>query len=94
MSLIPEVLVTPTLTSEQLHLLQESQGNPVPVVDAASQKLYFIISAEQLETVRAVMECGEFQPAELYPLIAKSAAAAGWDLPDMDEYDNYDEHRR
>jgi hypothetical protein len=37
---------------------------------------------------------GEFQPNELYPLIAKTAGAAGWNSPEMDDYDNYDEHKR
>jgi hypothetical protein len=82
------------LTAEQLQSVQLGRGSPVPVIDTASQKLYFIISAEQLETVRAVIEDSDFQPAELYPLIAKTAAAAGWDAPEMAEYDNYDEHQR
>ena len=82
------------LTAEQLQSVQLGQGSPVPVIDTASQKLYFIISAEQLETVRAVIEDGDFQPAELYPLITKTAGAAGWDSPEMAEYDNYDEHQR
>jgi hypothetical protein len=30
----------------------------------------------------------------MYPLIAKAAAAAGWDDPIMDAYDNYDENRK
>lgn len=81
-------------TSEQLLSVQDGHGSPVPIIDAASQKLYFIISAEQLETVRAMIADGDFQPAELYPLTAKTAAAAGWDSPEMDEYDNYDEHQR
>ena len=30
-------------------------------------------------------------PRELYPLIAHTAADAGWDDPLMDDYDRYDE---
>src|SRR5262245_27605603 len=82
------------LTAEQLESVQNGQGLPVPVMDTASQKLYFIITAEQMETVRAVIEDQEFRPAEFYPLIAKTAGAAGWNSPEMDEYDNYDEHKR
>lgn len=33
---------------------------------------------------------GEFDPRELYPLIAKTAAAAGWDDPTMDVYNHYE----
>lgn len=82
------------LTSEQSQSLHAGQGDPLPVIDEATQKLYYIISAEQLAAVRGFLEDGEFKPAELYPLISKTASAAGWDSPDMDEYDNYDEHRR
>jgi hypothetical protein len=82
------------LTSEQSQSLHASQGDPVPVIDQASQKLYFIISAEQLAAVRGIMEDGDFAPQELYPLIAKTAATAGWKSSEMDEYDNYDEHQR
>ena len=32
-------------------------------------------------------------PRELYPLIARTAADAGWDDPLMDDYDRYDELR-
>lgn len=35
-----------------------------------------------------------FDPREMYPLIFKAAAAAGWEDPLMDEYDRYDEIRR
>ena len=38
-------------------------------------------------------EQDEFDPREMYPLIAKTAAEAGWADPIMDEYDHYDEHR-
>jgi hypothetical protein len=34
-----------------------------------------------------------FQPRELYPLIAKTAAEAGWSDPAMDAYGHYDEQR-
>ena len=30
-------------------------------------------------------------PRELYPLIARTAAEAGWNDPLMDDYDRYDE---
>jgi hypothetical protein len=82
------------LTAEQSQSLHAGQGDPLPVVDETTQKVYYIISAEQLAAVRGIVEDADFKPAELYPLTAKTAAAAGWDSPDMDEYDNYDEHRR
>ena len=32
-----------------------------------------------------------FEPRELYPLISKTAAEAGWADPQKDDYDRYDE---
>jgi hypothetical protein len=43
---------------------------------------------------QAIAEDDEFHPRELDPLTAKSAAAAGWDDPEMDAYNDYDAHKR
>jgi hypothetical protein len=36
----------------------------------------------------------EHDPRRLYPLIAKTAGAAGWDDPVMDDYNDYDAHKK
>ena len=68
-------------------------GQPVKIIDDVTMQVYYMISSEQFEAVLAQLAKGEFQPQELYPLIAKTAAEAGWADPAMDVYDNYDEHR-
>jgi hypothetical protein len=57
------------------------------------KKLYYLISADQFEKVRAQLIEEDFDPREMYPLISKTAAEAGWNDPEMDAYDRYDEHR-
>jgi hypothetical protein len=84
--------MTPTVTDQMRQALDAEHGGPVRIVDEQTQREYYIISAEQFETVQAVFAAGEFSPRELYPLISKTAAAAGWDDPAMNAYDNYDEH--
>lgn len=37
---------------------------------------------------------GDFDPQELYQLSQEALAAAGWNDPSMDVYDNYDENYR
>ena len=64
------------------------------IVDPQTNTVYYLIAAEQIETFRAMVDTDEFQPRDLYPLVSKTAAAAGWDDPRMVEYDSYDEHRR
>ena len=81
------------LSEQQRMALLASPGNPLPVVDTETKDLYYLISATAFEKVRALLSLDEFSPAELYPLIAKTAAAAGWDDPAMDVYDEYDKHR-
>jgi hypothetical protein len=36
----------------------------------------------------------EMSHDELRILLARSSKENGWDEPDMEEYDNYDEHRK
>ena len=47
------------------------------LVDEQTSQVYYVISAEMFETVRALLADEEFEPREMYPLIAKAAAAAG-----------------
>lgn len=85
--------MTPQVTEQIRQALEAQRGEPVRIVDEQTRRVYYVISAEQFEAVRAVLTDEEFQPRELYPLIAKTAEEAGWDSPAMDAYDAYDEHR-
>jgi hypothetical protein len=82
-----------TLSETQRQVLEAESGRPVPVVDEQTQRVYYLISAEQFEQIRALLPDEEFNPRELYPQIAKTAGAAGWNDPLMDAYDHYDEAR-
>lgn len=82
-----------TLTESQRQAIETLGGEPVQLLDQQSQKVYYLISAEQFEQVRGLLRPDPFAPRELYPLIAKAAAAAGWADPQMDDYDRYDELR-
>ena len=85
--------MTPVITDQMRQALDAERGQPVKVIDEKSTQVYYVISAEQFEAVRALFPEGEFSPRELYPLISKTAAEAGWTNPDMDVYDNYDDQR-
>lgn len=78
-------------TDEQRRALQSQPGIPVPVRDERTGRLYYIISSEQYELVKALLGDESFNPRELYPLISKTAGAAGWNDPAMDAYDHYDD---
>ena len=85
--------MTPRLTDDQRHAIEEHGGAPVYVVDAASNASYVLIRAEQYEQVRPLFEDEEGHPRELYPHVEQSFRKAGWDDPAMEVYDDYDAHR-
>jgi len=74
--------------------VQAQAGRPVAIVDDQTQQIYYLISAEQFEQVRMLFSDEPFDSRDLYPLIARTAAEAGWCHPGMDDYDRYDEHRQ
>jgi hypothetical protein len=86
--------MTPELTDEQRQAIEEHGGEPVYVVDAQTNASYVLIRAEQYRILTALFADIEFDPRELYPLSARSAAAAGWDDPDMDVYNEYDAQKK
>ncbi|MEI8019308.1 MAG: hypothetical protein WCH39_13975 [Schlesneria sp.] len=70
-----------------------TSGEPVRVIDERTRQIYYLISAEQFERLSSLLAEEEFRPQEMSPLISKTAAAAGWADPMMDDYDRYDERR-
>lgn len=84
----------PVLTEQIRQALDAERGQPVKIVDEQTSRVYYVITAEQFETVRALFAEGDFDPLEIYPLISKTAGDVGWNDPAMDVYDNYDEHSK
>jgi hypothetical protein len=84
-----------TRLSDDLRLAIEKEGGrPVHILDADTNAHYVLMRAEQYEKLSALFAEGEeFDPREVYPLMAKSAAAAGWDDPELDAYNDYDAHK-
>jgi hypothetical protein len=86
--------MTTSLPDELRQALQQDGGSPVHLVDTETNVSYVIMRAEQYERVKLLFEGQAFDPREFYPLAARSAAAAGWDDPEMDVYNDYDAHRK
>ncbi|MCE9556885.1 MAG: hypothetical protein K8T91_26355 [Planctomycetes bacterium] len=85
--------MTPNLSDQQRAALKAEGGSPISVLDEQTSRVYYLVSEDQYARIRGMLTADEFDPREAYPLIAKTAGAAGWDDPIMDEYNNYDEHR-
>jgi len=86
--------MTTKLPDDLRQAIEQEGGSPVHLVDAATNLHYVLMRAEQYENLSAQFAEGEFDARELYPLMAKSAASAGWDDPDLDAYNDYDAHKK
>src|SRR5437868_100919 len=83
-------IMTLTLTPEQQQALTAEPNQPLQLVDDKGTGKWYVISEQQYKAVQPLIEEDKFDPREFYPLIAKTAAAAGWADPMMDVYDNYE----
>jgi hypothetical protein len=81
------------LTEDQRRALREGEGSPPVVVDPETQVSYVLVRKDLYDRLHGLLE--EDWPAEerLW-LLAESGRRAGWDEPEMDAYDHYDESRK
>ncbi len=87
--------MTTRLPDDLRQAIEKEGGNPVHLVDSTTQVKYVLMRADQYANLSALLaQQDTFDPRELYFLTAKSAAAAGWDDPDLDAYNDYDAHKK
>jgi hypothetical protein len=85
--------MTPKLTDDQRQAIKEHGDAPVHVLDAHTNEEFVIIRANLYEKVKPLLEEGDLDPREAYPLIDQ-VMKEDWDDPAMDIYNDYDAHRR
>ena len=78
------------LTSEQRQDLEQHGNHPVPVVDPVTNAVYFLVPGDLFERLKALFDDEPFDIRETY---AAQSAAAGWDDPEMDVYNDYDANK-
>ena len=81
------------LTEAQRQIVQSGSGFPVEMIDEQTKQVYYLITSSQFERLQSLLADEPHDPRELYPLISRTAAEAGWNDPLMDDYDRYDELR-
>jgi hypothetical protein len=81
------------LTQEQRQQLRQANGGEVRLRDSEAGREYVVIPAELYDRLKSVLyDDNDWTPEEQLRLLAESGKRAGWDDPDMDVYDNYDEN--
>jgi hypothetical protein len=79
-----------TLSEEQRRLVKETPDSPIRLVDHDTSREYVLLRAEDFDRLAGE----DYRLTDTYEAQFRSAFAAGWDDPVMDEYDNYDENYR
>jgi hypothetical protein len=81
------------LTQEQR---QAIAGTESPVVlDPESKQSYVLVRKEVFDRIKGLIrDDSDWTADEQMRLLAESGKRAGWDAPEMDVYDNYDENRK
>jgi hypothetical protein len=83
---------TPTrLTLEQSQALAGQCRAPLRMIDPQSNRAYVLLPAELYEHLKALLE-DDYHLSDTYAAQLKSAWRAGWDDPQMGDYDHYDEN--
>jgi hypothetical protein len=81
------------LTQQQRHAVA---GAVSPVlVDPETKQSYVLVRKEVFDRIQSLLyEDSEWTSDEQLRLLGESGTRAGWDAPEMDVYDNYDENRK
>jgi hypothetical protein len=82
-----------SLSLEQRQALADHPGEPVELFDEVSHARYVLVPAEHFERIKALLTNEEFDVRESYVAQSDALAAAGWDDPELDAYNDYDTHR-
>lgn len=80
------------LPSELQDMVEQSGDTPLRVVDPRTQRVYVIIADEQFDRLRSLLDMGPLSLDQQRVALHDAGQRAGWDDPEMDAYDHYDDH--
>jgi len=86
--------MTIELTEAQSKALEQAGSAPPSVTDPRTQKTYVLISTETFDQIRALVPQDDYTLTDTYRAQIDAAMRAGWNDPVMDDYNNYDAHRK
>jgi hypothetical protein len=83
--------MTAKLPEELRNVVVACLGQPLELIDEQAHRAYVLVPADEFHRLKAITED---TPGDAYAAQIESAMQAGWDDPRMDEYNDYDSHRR
>ncbi|MEX0676489.1 MAG: hypothetical protein WD063_05405 [Pirellulales bacterium] len=81
--------MAPKLTDEQRTALNQQGGQPVQVVDPSTQAIFYLVSDDQFNQVRSLLEPEPFDIRETYAAQDRALRSV-WDDPALDVYNEPD----
>ena len=73
------------LSDKQIQILQLEQSSPPTVVNPQTNEEFVLVRREIFERLRSLLD-KDFSAADAFRAQLESAAAAGWDDPALDVY--------
>jgi hypothetical protein len=86
--------MTVKLSDDLAEALAENSGIPVRAIHPTTNKVYFLVSEESYDRLKPLFEEEPLSLSEQLKLIEQAGKRAGWDDPEMDAYDRYDQHQK
>ncbi|SFH57650.1 hypothetical protein [Planctomicrobium piriforme] len=80
--------------TEEIESAVMRQGGPLHVFGTDESTTYVIMTAVQFEQIRVLLNEGLLPLETKLGLLRQAGKRAGWDDPEMDAYDHYDENHR
>jgi len=82
------------ILNDDLQKMIDQQGNyPLEVIHPGTQKVYYLVAREQYERLKPLFLDDPLSVEEQRFQIQQAGKRAGWDAPEMDDYDDYDKHQ-
>ena len=81
------------LTEAQSRAIEQSGEASPSVMDPRTRKAYVLLSADVFEQIKSLVHDDD-SISDAYRGQIDSAMKAGWEDPLMDEYNDYDAHRK
>jgi hypothetical protein len=81
------------LTPEQRQAVAGAES--LVLLDPETKQSYVLVRKEVFDRIKGLLyDDSEWTSDEQLRLLAESGARAGWDAPEMDVYNNYEENRK